>query len=206
MVSVFDGHPIAGWLRRRFGMDSPLAWAQWVACRLLQETGQAAVPIDLTALVLARKARITGFDQHLPCEARLETNSAGFSISLRASLASEENESHRRFAIAHELGHTLFYDLNGAPPERVIHLSLHDPVEEELCDTFAAALLVPPWYLQDVRRELSFEADGLILLDRVCADCRVPRKQAALRLRQGLPEAEHGWLSGTGPRRLGNPS
>ncbi len=195
MDRAFEGHPILGWLRRTFGLDCPLAWAEWVAGQLLQDMRHVGVPVDLSPMLIARKTTIIGFDQHLPCEARLETGPTGFLIRLSGSLASEENEGRRRFALAHELGHTLFYDLNELPPERIIRLPLHDPVEEEVCDKFAAALLVPCSYLQSVCREPSSGADGLTLLDRVCADCGVPRPVAALRLTQGLPGLEHDGLS-----------
>lgn len=195
MDMAFQSHPILGWLRRTFGLECPLAWAEWAAGQLLQDARQVGLPVDLSPMLIARKTTIIGFDQHLPCEARLETAPTGFLIRLSGSLASEENEGRRRFALAHELGHTFFYDLNELPPERIIHLPLHDPVEEEVCDKFAAALLVPCSYLQSVCREPSSGAGGLTLLDRVSADCGVPRPVAALRLRQGLPGLEHDWLS-----------
>jgi uncharacterized protein DUF955 len=90
------------------------------------------------------------FDQRLSSEARLEPGLTGFSIRLNGSLAFKENERRRRFALAHELGHTLFYDLNKIPPERIIPLPLHDPLEEDVCDKFASALLIPLWYLEEV--------------------------------------------------------
>jgi Zn-dependent peptidase ImmA (M78 family) len=176
-------------------MDCPFAWAEWAAGQLLQDARQVAVPVDLSPMLVARKSTIIGFDRRLPCEARLETGPAGFLIRLNGSLASDENESRRRFALAHELGHTLFYDLNELPPVRIICLPLHDPVEEEVCDKFAAALLVPNCYLQSLCREVASRGDGLTLLDRICAECRVPRSVATLRLRQELPGLEHDWLS-----------
>lgn len=44
------------------------------------------------------------------------------------------------YRIAHELGHTLFYD-RGAPPRRLVPYQV---AEESFCDDFAACLLVPP--------------------------------------------------------------
>jgi IrrE N-terminal-like domain len=196
MIGGLGCHPLVGWLRRRFGVDSPLDWAEAAACRLLQEVGQSAVPVDLAPLLAARKATAVLFEHRLPCEARLERGPAGFRVRLAGSLARDSKEAHRRFVIAHELGHTLFYDLNEAPPERLIRLPLHDPVEEETCDNFAAALLVPRWYLRDVCRELPSEEDYPALVDRICAECCVPRPRAAFRLGQRAPEPEHG-----GPRR-----
>ena len=48
---------------------------------------------------------------------------------------------HRnRFRIAHEIGHSFFYDRNFTPPRRLFPASTK---EEEFCDEFASALLIP---------------------------------------------------------------
>lgn len=48
---------------------------------------------------------------------------------------------HRnRFRIAHEIGHSFFYDRSFSPPRRLTRPSAE---EEEFCDEFASALLVP---------------------------------------------------------------
>jgi len=51
-------------------------------------------------------------------------------------------ELHRlRFRIAHEIGHSFFYDRNVRPPKRLIDSGKQ---EELFCDHFASVLLVPP--------------------------------------------------------------
>lgn len=51
-------------------------------------------------------------------------------------------ELHRlRFRIAHEIGHSFFYDRKVRPPKRIIDSSKQ---EELFCDYFASVLLVPP--------------------------------------------------------------
>jgi Zn-dependent peptidase ImmA (M78 family) len=177
-------------LQRRFGLESTSQWAEWAAGQLLRETQQLAVPVDLAPMLLARKATAVVFDENLLCEARLERAATGFSIRLRGSLAQGENERHRRFALAHELGHTLFYDLDEIPLRRTIALPLHDPLEEELCDKFAAALLIPHWYLNGIRHELAPNAGGQTLLEKVCAECGVPPQFVAPRLNQSMPEMD----------------
>lgn len=53
-----------------------------------------------------------------------------------------ETKRHRfRFRIAHEVAHSFFYRRGGDHAERTRHST---PAEEEFCDRFAAALLVPP--------------------------------------------------------------
>ncbi len=52
-----------------------------------------------------------------------------------------ETARHRaRFRVAHEIGHSFFYDRTWCPAKRISPLS---PEEEEFCDNFAFSLLIP---------------------------------------------------------------
>jgi hypothetical protein len=103
--------------------------------------------IDFTQALLAerkvkrlREADIVGL-------AQLRPNGAGFEILFRPKPALEI----RRFAIAHELGHTLWYR-RGAPPQPLSpyqHGVGGDLTIELLCQRFAAALLLPSGKLRD---------------------------------------------------------
>lgn len=69
----------------------------------------------------------------------------GFQATVHSELwerAKREDGARRRlrFVIAHELGHTLFYD-PGKPPTRTAPPNRD---EEQFCNNFANALLVPP--------------------------------------------------------------
>ena len=60
----------------------------------------------------------------------------------RTPYASMPTQAHRfRFRVAHEIGHSFFYDRVSRPPRRLLPFS---PAEEAFCDEFASALLVPP--------------------------------------------------------------
>ena len=49
---------------------------------------------------------------------------------------------HRfRFRVAHEIGHSFFYNRHARPPTRLLPFSKE---EERFCDEFASALLIPP--------------------------------------------------------------
>jgi Zn-dependent peptidase ImmA (M78 family) len=48
------------------------------------------------------------------------------------------DESRIAFRIAHELGHTLFYDWGQSPPKQLIPTS---SAEEQFCDQFAESFL-----------------------------------------------------------------
>jgi hypothetical protein len=72
----------------------------------------------------------------------------------------EELRRHRlRFRVAHEVGHTLFYDRSGAQPRPLVATS---PGQETFCDEFARALLVPVSYVA----ALPPTADAVIELHR----------------------------------------
>lgn len=54
----------------------------------------------------------------------------------------EELERHRlRFRVAHEVGHSFFYDRSGPRPRR---FAPNSAAQERWCDRFASALLLPP--------------------------------------------------------------
>jgi IrrE N-terminal-like domain len=54
----------------------------------------------------------------------------------------EELARHRlRFRVAHEVGHSFFYDRSGPRPRR---LAPNSAAQERWCDRFASALLLPP--------------------------------------------------------------
>jgi Zn-dependent peptidase ImmA (M78 family) len=98
-------------------------------------------------------------------EARLNPTNDGFSLWLRgvpkgsASLEREGKTAPARLrtTLAHELGHTFFFDVSVRPPRPfVTHLSLsdgeHGSNEEWWCMNFARAYLVPEfWVIREIR-------------------------------------------------------
>jgi hypothetical protein len=58
-----------------------------------------------------------------------------------------------RFVVAHELAHTLFFDLAKDPPS-LLQTSTDGPALEKVCDEVASQLLVPSWVLRDRLRRL----------------------------------------------------
>ena len=55
-------------------------------------------------------------------------------------LSVDINRHRNRFRIAHEIGHSFFYDRSFSPPCRLVPVSVK---EEIFCDEFASALLIP---------------------------------------------------------------
>src|SRR5438309_6665696 len=109
---------------------------------------------------MAPLRRIIGFVvQNIDESARLEVGKNGFLCVLSYG---EHRGVRRNFSIAHELGHTEFYDIEKWPPTPLI--SPHQMGTEEverLCHRFAECLLIPQRDLPSVQKriaeELSFD-------------------------------------------------
>lgn len=98
----------------------------------------ASVPVDVERL--AERVRIRfGDDLGRDCEqdARLQATANGFVVRFRACLT----PGQRRFALAHEIGHTLFYD--GQRHQIGVRAQREFEAEEKICNRFASALLMP---------------------------------------------------------------
>lgn len=80
-------------------------------------------------------------------QALLQPLDTGFRICIDTSLSlvasTRVTRRHRaRFRIAHEIGHSFFYDRSAARPRRLFPVG--SAAEEDFCTEFARALLVPP--------------------------------------------------------------
>lgn len=79
--------------------------------------------------------------------------------SVRAALRLDLSRHRRRFLIAHEIAHTLFYRSGPDGPRRAVAASA---AEEDFCDALARALLVP----QVAAASLPFDPDSALHLQR----------------------------------------
>lgn len=107
-------------------------------------------PVELTNV--CRRLGISLVDSHYEnrsFEAILLPEKGGLTVSLKRKCAAGKTYNLReRFTIAHEIGHSMFYDNNRRPPVRLVPGSMSPQSksfvrEEQLCNSFAAALLVP---------------------------------------------------------------
>ena len=123
---------------------SPERWTSLEAKKLLHASRQDRLPIDINAIFPYRRIEpsIT-FEKNLKYSARLITTGNGFQIIVNERLNESSMQGVLRFTIAHEIGHTYFYDLEETPPSRYPWLSSFDKSEEIICDLFASALLIP---------------------------------------------------------------
>jgi hypothetical protein len=111
---------------------------------LRQEAGQNSAPIILEKIEKLRLIQKTvAYGSEGVSGAILEPVSGGFIIRLGKG----QTSIRRRFGIAHEIGHTFFYNLDYDPPTKIFPRErsrlVIDKKEEGICNAFAGELLVP---------------------------------------------------------------
>lgn len=135
---------------------SPAVWAKKRAERLLETTGQRDPEVDLGPILKRRRVQKIIVESDLIPEARLIPENTGFNVRVKKS---RYLPTRGRFSIAHELGHTFFYNLDYEPPRRLEGLPYPDDSEELLCDRFAAELLMPSNIVTPLFQDLSTGGD-----------------------------------------------
>lgn len=121
---------------------------------ILKAARVRGAPVDLFSVARACRVRSIAIRRMIP-RGGTEAVEGGFLLYVRGDedrqLGVDTAEApgltnRQRFALAHELGHTLFYDWTQSRP-RPSAKSPQDRELEELCDIAAANLLVPIDYL-----------------------------------------------------------
>lgn len=151
------------------------------------EAGQTTAPVHLDSIARLRRIYKEEFlnRQGAP-QAIIVPVSNGFILKLQPGLPSVR----KRFSIAHEIGHTLFYDINASPPARLLvpgSLSMLSQKEEGLCNAFASELLLPRELINSTRHNLP-NICGLQLLLSMAGRFWVSVEVAVRQLLQELPE------------------
>ncbi len=132
---------------RRASSSSAENWADFLPSTM----GDLRPPVDLHAVARHRQIRKLGLRFMVPRGLLLPVD-GGFEVYLRnvdrddIDLARPELHSllssRQRFSFAHEIAHTLFYDLSGAVPTP--DANAPNPLElERTCDRVAGKILVP---------------------------------------------------------------
>lgn len=114
------------------------------ATLLREETGQVSPPIVLKNVEKLRCIQEkVGFDSEEASGAILVPVPGGFIVRLGKG----QSTARRRFGIAHEIGHTFFYNLEYDPPIKILPREcsrwLGEKKEEDICNAFASELLMP---------------------------------------------------------------
>jgi Zn-dependent peptidase ImmA (M78 family) len=113
------------------------------ATNLRLEASQNTPPIQLDKIKQVRHIyEEASFISSGSLNAVLTPSSRGFILRIQEG----QNLFRQRFSIAHEIGHTFFYDINKNPPVRLISQvssGVLSPKEEDICSAFARELLIP---------------------------------------------------------------
>jgi len=120
------------------------------------------VPVDIFELARERGMEITEDLVGDSCgEGLLIPFKGGYRVRLRKS----STNSRKRFSVAHELGHTLFYKDNGDGPRHQIGIlnTAERNAEERICNRFASALLMPASKLRNRLANLPAGAPSEVL-------------------------------------------
>lgn len=153
-----------------------------VADPLREEAGAVKAPVRLPRLAGARQIHnIAFFATTRSPEAVLVPIERGFLVRLRPGVS----EHRARFSLAHEIGHTFFYDLSASPPRRLLgmqHNVLRDRKKEDICNAFARELLIPRALVAAVRRVLHSRKGSLAELGDLARRFEVSVEHAAIRM------------------------
>jgi Zn-dependent peptidase ImmA (M78 family) len=112
--------------------------------------GPDSIPVDVFRIATDKQVRVSNDLVGNSCEEGLLIPLKG---GYRVRLKKNSTESRRRFSLAHELGHTLFYRDSGSGPRHQIGVlnTRERTAEERICNLFASALLMPS---QQLRKHL----------------------------------------------------
>lgn len=177
------------------------------AAEALVSENQSSFPVDLGRIAAARSVLRVEFKQLLT-EGGLAVQNDGFIIYVRCDAGDADNfttrfaddgtgstlpptVSHRaRFTVAHEIAHTLFYDISSQPPR--LKVTVDDPASarslELACNEIAGALLLPEALLLR-----DFSNTEFVLPEdlRKLADVALVSRQAVVRRFQRLRRFPH---------------
>ena len=187
--AVDERGKLAAWLRSRYGRKPVRHIAESIANELLSTVREPGPPVSVEPLLAARRVaavrRIRGGRRsRMPQDGRLLVTDHGFAVEVKSG-----PETRVRFTLAHEIGHTVFYDLDTSPPQRLVPGGTPKD-EERFCNLFAAELLMPRGLVQTelnkVRRGGDEPASPTAAIVRLAQSFRVSIEAMARRLVEDL--------------------
>lgn len=116
------------------------------------------IPINVRRIAWKRGIRIaSSLSINERADALLTKNGDGYLLHLKSNMS----QRRERFTIAHEIGHTLFYQ------KKRHQIGILDKkellAEEKICNKFARALLVPPEFIHQVMPQIPCETPWQVL-------------------------------------------
>lgn len=156
--------PAVLWFLNKYGFTSPEIGIRSLARRLTGVYGDQPPPFEPGLIARELRVRDISFGP-IGKDALLIPTDAGF----RIKIGEEFPRTRQRFALAHELGHILFFNIDRPHPFRPYSKNgSSDYYEERLCDIFAGEILLPENSLTEhVRRVHKPDVNTLLHLARV---------------------------------------
>ncbi len=148
------------------------------------------IPIDLEQIAGLRGISVVAKVDVPGCEeGRLLPTKHGFFVQLKST----SSQTRKRFSLAHELGHTLFYKDEGRGPRHQVAVLSSDEIlaEERICNLFAQSLLMPAVNLREELGPIPANAPWqlLDLLERAARKFRVSLHALIVRFSTVRPES-----------------
>ncbi len=149
------------------------------------KASQITPPIRLNAIAdLMQIIRVSYLNTKNKPEAVLAPVNGGFEIWLSLAIP----QVRKRFSLAHELGHTFFYDRQTNPPTRMIARTASGLIsykEEDICNAFARELLIPT-DLINISINGFKELNNIALINKLADIYWVSKELMAIRLLRDL--------------------
>lgn len=154
---------------------------------LRAEAHETLPPIGLKGIARLRRIyRVEFFPTPRGPEAVLVPTRDGFLIKLPLN----RPRVRHRSSIAHEIGHTFFYDIRRDRPVRLVSWGSAgklSPKEEDICKAFARELLMPREQVADEKRANPHKK-GIALLSHLAARFQVSEELTTVRLMWDLAD------------------
>jgi len=144
-MSPRKNNPAVQWLSILVSPLSPTDFLLQQASELLARSGQFEPPFDPERAAPQSVKRIEKVS--ISRDGMLVPTEGGFIIKVN----SERPPVRQRFACAHEIGHTFFFDLSGPRPWRPYHSCSSYWAEDDLCYQFAEEMLMPKVILEKAK-------------------------------------------------------
>lgn len=162
MKSKLLESPAAKWIMTKAHSSDPIQAVEIEVRKLLESCGVKTAPVSVEEIAKKRNIKIAKSVQ-LKSDGFLMPQRNGFIVKTKKGL----NETKYRFTLAHEIGHTLFFDLTTSPPTKRYPYCLLDAGEELLCDRAAAEILMPRVIFKPKLEQHSYSISSLFVLSEV---------------------------------------
>jgi len=161
-------------------------WVEQVVNDLLSASGDNIPPIQLkvgAGILLHRRITRIEYNKDTPVDGQLIESVDGFKVILPVFRG--YTKAWLRLVLAHEIAHSLFYNIRSWPPKPILSVGNGDADIERLCWLVARSLLIPSNWLREYIAETPRPGQNLFslqLLYSISRIAQVPWRTVAQRL------------------------